>query len=211
MEIREASCKQDADYIRCVRTATLNSLGVTPHPNLVEPVPVAKYLVAYDNAQPVGLAESALLGDIYENYEDSPNHAVCNLNAYCPLDEMATIRTVYAEPRLRGTSSLFLSLTLASAKLFHDLGARFATATTSISADGLRRLYLKYGGEIAGEGTIGGVETTLFVFELEYLLRHRAFKRVSRCFTFDVRHESKSSTYGVASRLQKPDLHSTRC
>ena len=187
MNIREASIEVDATYIRHVRRETLTSLGVTPTPELIEPVPVSKYLVAYDEAKPIGLAESALLRDIYGSYGESPSDAICDLNTYCPIDEMASIRTVYADPDRRGMGSLFLSLTLASATVFHGLGARFATATTGISAHALQRLYLKYGGEIAGEGSVGGgLEVTLFVFDLQRLLSHRALKRVSQYFAFDM-------------------------
>lgn len=188
MEIREASYAQDANYIRYVRAETLEGLGIEPTSELVEPVSLAKYLVAYEDSKPIGLAESVLLADVYETYECCPNTAIGELNAYCPFDEMAEIRTVYAAPMRRGSNSLFLSLTLAAAKLFHGLGARFATATTGVSSHALQQLYLKYGGEIAGQGCIDGIEMTLFVFDLEHLLCHRALERISRCFVFDTPH-----------------------
>ena len=153
---------------------------------MVAPVPVARYLVAYgESSRPAGMAESAMLSDIYGSYATSPNALICDLQRYCPIEEMATMRTVYAAPEVRGSSSLFLALTLASAKLFRGLGARYATATTGSSAHHLKKLYLKYGGDLAGEGDVGGVDITLFVFDLEHLLRHRAFHRVASSFDFE--------------------------
>jgi len=186
MKIKLGSAEDDADYIRHACTETLKAIGITPQPAWVEPQSVAKYVLAYNESDlPIGLGESVVLGDVYDRYDQSPHSAICDLERYCPIQEMAFMKTVYAEPDCRGTSSIFLGLALGSAKLFHGMGARFALASTSESADGLKRLYTKLGAELAGEGRVKGVESALFVFDLDRLLAHRAMQRISKCFEFE--------------------------
>ena len=118
---------------------------------LVEPVAASKYVLAYDDqtGQPIGMGESAMLGDVYGSYGDAPYAAVGDLTAFCPLSEMASMRTVYVEPEYRNNSSLFLALTLCSAKVFYRRGARFATATTRAADEYLNRLYAKWCGSVS--------------------------------------------------------------
>ena len=78
-----------------------------------------------------------------------------------------------------------MALSLASAKLFYSRGARYATATTNSSAHYLRKLYLKITGELAGQTVVDGIDTALFVFDLERLLNHRVMRRVSPYFAFE--------------------------
>ena len=101
------------------------------------------------------------------------------------------MRTVYVEPEYRTSSSVFLSLTLGSAKLFHGFGARFATASTRGADEYLNRLYEKWGGERVGTFCMNltNEPSSLFVFDLEKLLNHRVMRRISRYVTFEFGEE----------------------
>ena len=190
MRIAVAHAQDDASYIRHARRETLKSLQVDPHPSLLEPTPIAKYVFAYDDqtGQPIGMGESAMLRDAYGTYDDSPYACLADLNSYCPVQEMAGMRTVFVEAEYRTNSSLFLALTLGSAKLFYGLGARFATASTRAADHYLNRLYEKWGGDRLGTFCLGGFEepSSLFVFDLEQMLNHRAMRRVSRYISFEL-------------------------
>lgn len=189
MKIAIADHEQDADYIRHARMETLKAVCVDPHPSLVDVLPIAKYVFAYDEriGQPIGMGESAMLSDVYDSYGDAPYASICDLSSYCPLSQMASMRTVFVEPEYRTSNSVFLSLTLGSAKLFHSFGARFATATTRGADQYLNRLYEKWGGDRVGTFCMDltNEESSLFVFDLEKMLNHRAMQRISRYVSFE--------------------------
>jgi hypothetical protein len=190
MRIAIAHHEKDAAYIRHARIETMKAVNFDAHPSMFEPTPVAKYVFAYDDrtGEPVGMGESAMLSDVYESYEDSPYASLCDGNTYCPFHEMAGMRTVYVEPEYRSNSSLFLALTLGSAKLFYSFGARFATASTRGTDQYLNRLYEKWGGKRIGTFCMDDKNepSSLFVFDLEKMLSHRAMSRVSRYISFDL-------------------------
>ena len=73
--------EKDASYIRHARTETLRALCIDPHPSMVEPVAVSKYVFAYDDqtGQPIGMGESAMLGHVYGSYDDTPYASVGDL------------------------------------------------------------------------------------------------------------------------------------
>ena len=189
MRIAVGHHEDHATYIRHARTETLRSLCIEPHPALVEPVAASKYVFAYDDqsGQAIGMGESAMLGDIYDSYHDTPYATLGDLTAFCPLSEMASMRTVYVEPEYRNNSSLFLALTLCSAKVFHGYGARFATATTRADDAYLNRLYSKWCGERVGtfRMELTNEPSSLFVFDLERMLSHRAMRRVESYLCFE--------------------------
>ena len=189
MRIAIAHAQKDASYIRHARTETLKAVNTDPHPSMLEPTPVAKYLFAYDDqtGEPIGMGESAMLSEVYYTYEDSPYASLCDLNVYCPLSKMTGMRTVYVEPEHRNNSCLFLALTIGSAKLFHSFGARFATASTRAADQYLNRLYEKWGGDRVGTFRMDGINepSSLFVFDLEKMLSHRVMQRVSRYISFE--------------------------
>jgi hypothetical protein len=203
MRIAIANHQNDASYIRHARIETLKAVCVDPHPSLVDPVPVAKYVFAYDErtGQPIGMSESAMLSDVYDSYDDAPYASVSDLNAYCPLGQMASMRTVFVETEYRTSSPLFLALTLGSALLFHRFGARFATATTRGADQYLNRLYEKWGGDRVGtyDMDLTNEPTSLFVFDLEKTLRHRTMRRVSRYVTFELGDEQVVASDGLCA------------
>ncbi|MCA9215403.1 MAG: hypothetical protein KDB27_20200 [Planctomycetales bacterium] len=181
MRIEIAHHEADAEYIRHARLETLRSLNVEPDPSLIEPIAVATYLIAYDDEteQPVGMAEVAMLGDIYESFDDAPYASLCDLNAYCCINRMAGMRTVYVEPEYRH-KSVFLALTIGAAKLLYSKGALYSTATTRASDQHLNRLYEKCGGERLGAVSLGHKDpTSLFVFDLAKTASHRTLKRLT--------------------------------
>lgn len=183
MKIRTTSVDTDADYIRQVRTRTLQAIGVEVTNAMIQPVEFATYLVAYsDDQSRMGLGESGMLSDVYRGYSDTPYASLCDLSRFCPIEQMASMRTIYVEPAFRGASLTFMGLALASAKLFHDRGARFAIASTSGSSDYLKRLYMRAGGEVAGEAKIDGADVALFVFDLERALAQRIAQRLAGNF-----------------------------
>lgn len=190
MRIALADLEKDASYIRHARIETLKAVRLDPHPSLVEPMAVSKYVLAYDDetGQPIGLGESAMLSDVYDSYDDAPYASLGNLNAYCPLSQMAGMRTVFVEPEHRSSSSLFLALALGSAQLFHGFGARFATATTRGDDAYLNRLYAKLGGDRVGtyDMDLTNEPSSLFVFDIEEMLGHRAMRRISRYISFEL-------------------------
>ena len=193
MRIAIAHAQEDASYIRHARIETLKAVNIDPHPSMLQPTPVAKYLFAYDDrtGEPIGMGESAMLSDVYGSYDDSPYASLCDLNNYCPLHEMAGMRTVFVEPEYRNHSSLFLALALGSAKLFHSLGARFATASTRGADQYLNRMYEKIGGDRVGTFCMDRINepSSLFVFDLVKVLSHRAMQRVSRYISFELGDE----------------------
>ncbi|MGB7325568.1 MAG: hypothetical protein WBD31_11910, partial [Rubripirellula sp.] len=182
MRIEIADPALDAQYIRHARTETLKAVCIDPQSANVEPVPIATYLIAYDERtdQPIGMAESAMLQDVYGTYANSPYASVTDLDAYCPISEMAGMRTVFVEPEYRSSSALFLALTIGSAKLFYGRGARFGTASTRADDRYLNRLYQKMGGDRVGtfHGDSTSEPSSLFVIELQKLSQHRCMKRV---------------------------------
>lgn len=185
MKIRFGSPTEDAEFIRYARTRTLEGVGVKPSAAAVEPSPFATYLFAYDGGdQPIGMTETATVHESYGSYDQSPNSKICDLSRFCPPEQMAGMRTVYSEPKYRGSSAIFLTLTLATAKVFYERGTRFATASTSGSALHLHRLYVKYGAEFVGGRELDGIDLALYVFDVEKLVNHRAMKRVASCFAF---------------------------
>ena len=185
MRITIANSRTDAPYIRHARLETLNACRVNPHPELVEPVPTAKYMFAYDDraGQPVGMVECVKFGDIYDSYEESPFATVCDLGSYCPMERMSVIRTLYLEPKYRVQSSLFGSLASAAVRRVYRLGARYAIARTRAADPYLNRLYARCGGERVGTLRMELINqlSSLFVFDLDQILRHRAMRRVSSC------------------------------
>lgn len=192
MKIRLASADTEADYIRKVRVATLEGLGINPTASMIEPIRCATYVIAYDasSRRPLGMAESAMFRDAYDRYDESPYSTICDLNSFCPVEEMAGIRTIYVEPEFRSASGIFMALALASAKLAHDQGARYATANTHGSASDLKRLYCKTGGEYIGHTDLDGLDISLFLFELKRALNHRVYRRVSQHFDFSLDSET---------------------
>lgn len=182
MRIAAGDYENHAAYIRHARTETLRALGIDPHPTLVQPVAISEYVFGYDDVsgRPVGMTESAMLRDVYGTYNEAPYARVGDLTAFCPLHEMGSMRTVYVEPQYRNNSSLFLTLLLGSVRLFQPKGARFATATTRADDPYLNRLYTKLTGIRLGTFRIGLSDelSSLFVFDLAKLLRHRAMRRV---------------------------------
>ena len=131
MRFALASPTADEAYIRHARIETMKAMDLRPTPDQTSPVAIAKYIFAYDTGSgPVGMAESAMLTDFFNSYDEDPGSAGFDLDRYCDISEMASIRTVFSEPAYR-KSSIFLGLTLASAKLFRHLGARYASAATS--------------------------------------------------------------------------------
>jgi hypothetical protein len=190
MRIALADHEKDASYIRHARIETLKALRLDPHPSLVEPMAVSKYVLAYndESGQPIGMSESAMLSDVYASYHDAPYGSLCDLNTYCSLSQMAGMRTVFVEPEHRASSSLFLALTLGSARLFYGFGARFATATTRADDEYLNRLYEKSGGDRIGTYVMDltNEPVSLFVFDLEKMLGHRAMRRVMPYVSFEL-------------------------
>ena len=188
MKIAIANPEFDATYIRHARIETLKSVDVEPRPALINPLPIATYLFAYnDQGQSIGMGETAMLSDVYDSYADTPYASVGDLDAICPLNQMASMRTVFVEPKYRRSNLIFPALTFGTAKLMYEKGARFATATTSGTDQYLNRLYEKCGGKKVGVFRVDeNVEwSSLFVFDLEQALAHRAMQRLSRYVTFD--------------------------
>lgn len=197
MRIRLADRELDNEYLRYARRETMKALHVEPDPSMFSIPPFAKYLLAEDSSSgnPMGLCEAAMLSFVYDSYDDTPYRDTCDLNAFCPLSEMAGVRTIFVEPQYRKSSALFTSLTLAAVKLFYGFGARFATASTRSADEYLDRLYTKWGGERVGEFTVAaaGEPSSLFVFDLTRMLNHRAMRRLSREVTFDFGEAMASS------------------
>jgi hypothetical protein len=138
------------------------------------------------------MGESAMMIDADGgSYENTPYRSVCDLNDFCPPSQMAGMRTVYVEAEYRTSSSIFLALTLGSAQLFYQLGARCATASTRGSDTYLNRLYEKWGGDRVGtfRSDMTDEPSSLFVFNLEKMLSHRATQRVTRYVSFEFNHE----------------------
>lgn len=175
------------DYIRHARTETLKALTLEPLPALIEPVSVSTYVLAFDDitGRPIAMGESAMLSSVYGSYDDTPYAALGDLNTFCPVHEMGGMRTIFVEPEYRNNSSLFLALTLYSAKLFHqDCGARYATATTLASDVYLNTLYAKYCGTRVGKFPVAPSNelSSLYVFDIEQILSLRVARRVLRNF-----------------------------
>ena len=188
MKITLADHDQDADYIRHARRETLRALRIPATELMLGTAPFSKCVLAhYENgSHPIGMGESALLSDAYGRYENAPYAHVCDLKKYGPLNQIAGMRTVFAEPDHRQKNSLFLALTFGSAKLFYGLGARFATASTRAADQYLNSLYAKLGEHV---GTFYndqlGEPASLYVFDLTKTLNHRIMRRISRYVTFE--------------------------
>lgn len=196
MRIAIADHEMDAAYIRHARVETLKSVDVEPRESLVAPLGIAKYVFAYSaEGKAIGMGETAMLSDVYSSYADTPYAEVADLNVICPLNQMASMRTVFVEPEHRHNKLLFPALTFGTAKLFYEMGARFATATTSATEPYLNRLYEKCGGTKVGTFSINeNVEqSSLFLFDLEKALAHRAMQRLMRYVTFDYNRAMESA------------------
>jgi hypothetical protein len=83
-------------------------------------------------------------------------------------------------------SQKFLHLVLASACLFRQFGAEYATSTTNAY---LNNLYTKLGGRHLGNLQMDGVHdspSSVFVFHIDTLLEHKAMRHVTREFDMDL-------------------------
>jgi hypothetical protein len=191
MKIKLTSLETGSGYIRHARTETLRAVNADVNSALVEPVPCATYLLAYDRegGKPIGMSESAFHSQIYRGYEDGPYTSLCDLNDICPFSRMAGMRTVYVEPEYRQRRPVFLHLVLASARLFSQFGAEYATVTTNAADDYLNNLYEKMGGRHLGNVRMDGVydsDSSVFVFHLDTVLQHKALRHVTREFDMDL-------------------------
>jgi hypothetical protein len=173
-----------ADYIRHARHETLRSIGAELHPELTEPLGYAVYLLAYDaDGRTIGMAESCFLEQHYASWEQAPYAPFCDLEAICPFAQLASIRTVYAEPEARRHPGLYLKLILGSAYIFRSLGASHSMATTDASNAGLARLYDKTGGRRLATFKFKDYhhgEIAAYAFDLDALLRHPWAPRMMR-------------------------------
>ena len=183
MRIRLGCAESDIAYIRHARSETLKAIHVEPTPEAIEPLGVAQYLFAYDDdtGEPIGMTETALMRDVFSSYDDGPQF--CDLNQFCPFEEMASIRTIYVHPAHRN-GMMYLRLSLAASRLCYERGGRFGTATTNNSDEFLKSIYRRSAGTHVGNRNVGDTEIALFVFDLEELMSHRAYQRLSRSFEF---------------------------
>ena len=107
----------------------------------------------------------------------------CNLPAICPFPQLASIRTVFAEPGFRLRHGLYLKLILGAAHIFRSLGALYAAATTNAADERLARLYDKTGGTRIVTFKMEAFhqdDIALYLFELDALLRHPGVPRMLR-------------------------------
>jgi hypothetical protein len=190
VRLRVEPAESRASYIRHARVETLRAIGGHIAPEHIEPIPYAVYLFALAGGDhPIGVAEACFLQQHYASIDEVPYAASCDLQSYCPFEQLAGIRTVYAEPEARLHLGVYPKLILAMAYIFRSLGARYSTATTSAQDTQLARLYDRTGGIRAATFTVGSIKDeplALYLFELDALLRHPAVRRMMRCLELDV-------------------------
>lgn len=193
MKIKLVLPEQEADYIRRARTETLNNLGEEVTAAAVEPTPFAFYFVAYDEKErPIGMAEIALLDQVYGSFPESPYAGNFDMTEFGPISEFAGIRTIFVEPEYRHKAgSIYLQLVLAGARLVSALGVTFGTATTVASDQYLGRLYEKTGGRAMGNFRNGGSESDIafFVFRIDDLINHKLIKRMAASLDLEIKQE----------------------
>lgn len=190
LTLRVALAEDIEDYVRYARAETLKAIAAHVRPEHTAPIPHAVYLLAYlaGHEQPVGLAEACLLEQHYGTYDDVPYRDVADIQAICPFEELAGIRTVYADPAFRLHHALYLKLILGQAYIFRSMGAQCATATTNARDARLGRLYDKTGGRRLGEVILGSVSDgalAVYLFDLDRLLQHPMTTRMRRDLDLD--------------------------
>ena len=89
------------DYVREARAEILGASTEHLTEHRIAPVSFAKYLFAYLDAEsePIGFAESAMHHNVYDSYEATPYGPLCDLSDFCPIEQMAGIRTIFVEPK----------------------------------------------------------------------------------------------------------------
>jgi hypothetical protein len=173
-------------------------------------MPYGVYVFAYTTSSgtsPIGMAESLLVQQRYESYEQTPYGPSFDLESICPFSQMASIRTVYAEPDVRLHHGLYLKLILASAYVYRSLGALYAVATTNAEDERLARLYEKTGGRRLTTFTIPSFHPgaiALYVFELDALLAHPWTPRMLR--DLDLRTDVIVTARTRNRRQESPEL-----
>jgi hypothetical protein len=183
--LRVVLAEHCGDYVRHARRETLRAINFDPHPDLVEPMPYAVYLLAYDETSdaPIGLAEACFLQQHYASIDDVPYAPYCKLQSFCLYPQLSSIRTVYVEPHVRLHRGLYPKLILAMAAIFQSLGSRYAAATTNAGDRRLSRLYDRTGGTRAATFSVPAYSAdpiALYLFELDALLRHPAVPEMKR-------------------------------
>ena len=175
------------DYVRNARAEILGVSAEHLTDRRITPVSFAKYLFAYSDSEstPIGFAESAMHHDVYDSYEATPYGPFCDLSDFCPIEQMAGIRTIFVEPEHRRGSPAFLALCYHSAMYFSGMGATYTTATTRADDAYVNAFYCKIGGKCFGTGEYDGIESSLFVFKLHDLVGNRFLARAARAFAFE--------------------------
>ncbi len=191
MKLRLVRPEEEIDFIRHARRETILATGGHISPDHLEPIPCAAYLVAYlrEAGQPIGMVEFAFHDQVYRSYDDMPYASVCDFEKICPFSQMVGTRTVYVEPDFRIRRPVFLYLIIAGSHIFHQLGARFATASATATDPYVAELYERIGGRLVGQLHMEGIFdrlVSLYVFELSQLLAHKAAGRAIHILEADL-------------------------
>ncbi len=189
LELRRLDSRSHADYIRQVRTRTLEALQVTPAPAMIEPLPHAFYVAAYapQHEEPIGLGEAYLYRKAFASYADSPMAGVPGLAEACPIEHLCYMRTIYVDPAYRGVRPAYLYLYLVMSHLFRVLGADYALMATMAEIPALAGLYAKTGGKQVGKLSFPNTDATatLYLFNLKELLVHPRLVRALASIHFE--------------------------
>ncbi len=195
MTIKLVLPEEEPGFIRHARTETLKSLHESPTQAAIAPAPFAFYVMAFaaPSDTPIALAEFTMFDQVYKSFVESPYPASMDLARFCPMDQMAGVRTIYLEPEYRQTTgSLYLQLVATGCQIAQRLGARFSMATTNSENDYLNRLYAKTGGRpfapIHMEG-LAEIEIAPWIFNIRELLNHRLVRRAHANAAIDIDFE----------------------
>jgi hypothetical protein len=189
MNVRLLSAVKHADYIQKVKEGVVAELGINPNTVATKVFNHRLYLGLCDNdaERPLGLFEAEFYDQVFVNSAHSPLSHMPELAKHCGLNELASLRTIYVDPRLRCKSAGYLFLYLAMAVVLHRLSARFAIATTATRNSHLIDLYRKTGGRYIAKYSCATDPDAqaVIAFSVQQTLNSPRIRRVVECMEID--------------------------
>ena len=178
MFLELSSAEGHEQEIRAFRQQIGNAMGMRAEGPLLEPLPHAFYLFAYQehDQPPAGMIEFFFYEDAFASYEKAVYNEAYDLSSIGPMNELVHVRSLVVKDQHRG--SLFVHLCSAMIEVSSALSRRYLTVVTRDNQNAALRFYQNAGMQRLGTLLIQGEPHTLCGVDLESGIR--LFNRLRR-------------------------------
>lgn len=172
MRMTLATAETHADDIVRLRREICSLIHLDPNGRSVHPLPYAAYVFGWEEGveQPIAMGELFRYDQAFDRFEDAVYSQATDLSRLGSLRELVHIRSMYTAPNRR-SGRLFGYLCVAVAVAARGLGARYATAGTSVDNAAILKIHRAAGMQPLGGYTVDGAPQQLSLLEIEWVLK----------------------------------------